>query len=606
MSYRYMGRQNYAQMKSASLLVLFVMLCLISSAQWRLASNTPLPTTSPIPHIIRTGKVIVGRVTIPTTLNNLTEARIEAFNGALAQVQAGSFGNYLTGNTWGGLGQAGTISSPITKAYGIAMIKNDRLGFYNLVDFTRNATATRDMVAGFGTNDPVPDQNQRFLIRYFTGVNIGGNIAPIEGNAIFSAKPDGSVGVNTEDPISTFFVDATNAVTTSKFRSMFLLNDGSINDFTSATFSSIGQEGNSTINAPIHGLRTQVGKLVAFNAIVNATNPFRQEAELTWQDLDYLGAVNDANGNQDRLTFYFRNGTNNPFDKRRAMTLLANSTTGIDVENPTQVGVNNASILFFEQKRNMRFDVPTAPMRSQSYYRLETERRKADVQDIPDALKRVLQLQGRTYLWLGYNNDQKTPTYGFNEETVLKQLPDAHIKHDDEEVSIDYDAILAAVVEAIKEMNGDPFGNLTEGGSETTATTLRDMFVQSSVLIQKQQQQIDQLTKQVEMLSAKAGITASSSDAAQARGDNQVTLQQNIPNPANGSTQIAYSYSGSVQNASLIITDTQGRIIKKYDNLAAGSNMITVNTNELKNGNYFYSLIINSKVAATKQMTVGK
>ncbi len=429
-------------------------------------------------------------------------------------------------------------------------------------------------------------------------------------NLLLDANPNGSVGINTENPSSTFFVDATAAVSSSPFKSMFILNDGSISNFTNSTFSALGQEGNSTINLPIHGLRTQVGPKIALNVQVNASNAVRQEAEITWQDLDFLNPATSGNGSQDRLTFYFRNGTNNPTDRRRAMTLLANSTTGIDVENPTEIGFNNASILFTPEKRPIRFDVPTAPMRSQSYYRLESDKFKFDEQDIPDALKRILNLEGRTYRWLGYNGDQKTPTYGFTQSSVLQNLPDAHIEHDDGLISIDYDAILAAVVEAIKEMNG--IFSFTTSNTNTNAEFLKTQSATISKqekVIANQQEQIDALIKRVNILSQTAGLSPvntnanaiSSSEVSQSKAV-QLT---NRPNPSNGNTQIIYDLN-TAEPASLIIVDQAGRVVKSYNNIAKGKNTINLFGNELSGGVYYYSIMVNGNAIATEKMLIAK
>jgi uncharacterized coiled-coil protein SlyX len=594
--------------KNLFLIVPSLFVCGSLHAQWRQAANTALASgASPTIDIVRTGKVLIGRAVTPAT-SYFTEARLEAFNGAIAQVQAGNFGSYLTGNTWGGLGQAGTIGLPIPSAYGLAMIKQDRLGFYNLVDAARNSfvTNTKDMVAGFGTNNATPDLNQRFLIRYFTGVNTGSNIAPVAANVLLAANPNGSVGINTENPSSTFFVDATAAASSSLFKSMFILNDGSISNFTNATFSALGQEGNSTINLPIHGLRTQVGPKVALNVQVNATNTTRQEAEITWQDLDFLSPATSGNGTQDRLSFYFRNGTNNPTDRKRAMTLLANATTGIDVENPTEVGVNTGSILFTQEKRPIRFDVPTAPMRSQSYYRLESDKFKADEQDIPDALGRILRLEGRTYRWVGYNGDQNTPTYGFNQHSVATYLPDAHIEHDDGFISIDYDAILAAVVEAIKEMNG--IFTFTTNNTNSQNELLKQQsttIANQEKVIAKQQDQINDLIQRVNTLSQVAGLSPISSiggDVSASAVKNSIELS-NRPNPSNGYTQINYNLN-TTEAASLVITDQSGRVIKSYNNIAKGRNSIDVYKGELSAGIYIYSIYINGKVAASEKMII--
>mgnify|MGYP000473975732 CR=1 FL=1 len=610
MNLKYIRHFNVSTWSIPVLSIVILFISSFASAQWRQAASPNLASgTSATIDIVRTGKVLVGRTPLVAGSPFTTEARIEAFNGSLAQVQVGSFGNFAPGNTWGAIGQAGTINFPINAAYGLAMVKNDRLGFYNLVDGARsNGISTKDMVAGFGTSAASIDFNQRFSIRYFVGLPSPGGVAPTVTNTIFSANPNGSVGINTEEPASTLFVDATAAVSSSPFKSMFILNNGSLSSFTNSTFSALGQEGNSTINAPIHGMRTQVGPKIALNVSVNATDTVRQEAEITWQDLDFLSPATNASTNQDRLSFYFRSGTNNPLDRKQAMTILPLPVVGIDVKNPTVVAVNNSSILFFGNKKRMRFDVPTGPMRSQGFYRLETDNLKSQVQDIPSALPRILGLLGRTYLWAGYNNDQKSPTYGLDEQSVFTELPDAHFQHEDGQVSIDYDAVLAAVVEAIKEMNG-VFTRQAEIANE--AITEQSVVIKTQKeLIQSQQDAIEILVEKVNSMAVIMGenqisLNSTSKGVLDLPIKNSVLSLSNDPNPSNGNTAINYDLNTN-EPANLIITDQKGKLVKSFTNIANGKNSIVLNQVELNAGIYNYSIVVNGRVEGSKKMVIIK
>ena len=81
-------------------------------------------------------------------------------------------------------------------------------------------------------------------------------------------------------------------------------------------------------------------------------------------------------------------------------------------------------------------------------------------------------------------------------------------------------------------------------------------------------------------------------------------LGQNYPNPFNGHTTIEYQLpvSGQVQ---LIFSDAVGRMIRTYHNSEANQGTYTVefNSQELKPGIYFYTLIFNGE-RITKRMVV--
>ncbi len=77
------------------------------------------------------------------------------------------------------------------------------------------------------------------------------------------------------------------------------------------------------------------------------------------------------------------------------------------------------------------------------------------------------------------------------------------------------------------------------------------------------------------------------------------------PNPNNGSTQIPYYLPDGTSNAKIIFTDMLGKIMKE-EALKSGYGIINVNTQELPNGVYNYSLIIDGKVIDNKKMICNK
>ena len=76
---------------------------------------------------------------------------------------------------------------------------------------------------------------------------------------------------------------------------------------------------------------------------------------------------------------------------------------------------------------------------------------------------------------------------------------------------------------------------------------------------------------------------------------NTVKLSQNIPNPADNTTLINYELKGE-NNITLEVTDIMGRVVMNINQgtQESGAHSITLNTNSLSGGMYFYTLISNN------------
>ena len=84
-------------------------------------------------------------------------------------------------------------------------------------------------------------------------------------------------------------------------------------------------------------------------------------------------------------------------------------------------------------------------------------------------------------------------------------------------------------------------------------------------------------------------------------------LQQNTPNPFNGTTTINYYLPGNSSNAQLIITDAQGHVLKDVVlGNSKGMGQAIVGAGDLASGIYFYSLVVNGKSVDTKKMVLAK
>lgn len=81
-------------------------------------------------------------------------------------------------------------------------------------------------------------------------------------------------------------------------------------------------------------------------------------------------------------------------------------------------------------------------------------------------------------------------------------------------------------------------------------------------------------------------------------------LQQNTPNPYNGSTVIGYHLPQSTTNAEIIVTDLTGNVIRSISLNGTGNGQITFSSGSLESGTYFYTLLVNGQKIDTKEMII--
>jgi hypothetical protein len=81
------------------------------------------------------------------------------------------------------------------------------------------------------------------------------------------------------------------------------------------------------------------------------------------------------------------------------------------------------------------------------------------------------------------------------------------------------------------------------------------------------------------------------------------TLSDPQPNPARGHTWINYSLPAGSSNAQIVVRNLLGKSVHT-ENISFGSNRVRINTQNLNNGIYIYSLIIDNQVVESKRLVV--
>jgi hypothetical protein len=204
------------------------------------------------------------------------------------------------------------------------------------------------------------------------------------------------------------------------------------------------------------------------------------------------------------------------------------------------------------------------------------------------------------------DRSRTVPQFGFIAQEVARtDMGRASAKLDNGAFAVEYNQFIPVLVEAVKQQQA------TIGGLKTTidqqATQIRALN-DWAIIVSQRLGIAPPAGVAIPLTAAGAGgRSAGTVNAASEAGETAefpgTKLLQNYPNPTNGYTEIFYECNdaGSV---AISVTDLQGRVRKTFSNLPKGMNKVVINRGDLEAGSYIYSIVVNGKVAASKQLVI--
>jgi hypothetical protein len=232
------------------------------------------------------------------------------------------------------------------------------------------------------------------------------------------------------------------------------------------------------------------------------------------------------------------------------------------------------------------------------------KRIKKNIRENVPGLAFINQLKPVTYQLnaKAYNDLIPSPQLKDRNGTVIP-IPESLLEPGKAKEQIVYTGFIAQDVELAAQKIGYDFSGVEKPRNEKDIYGLR--YAEFTAPLVKAVQELhtkqEEMDKDLRILDAKIKSALRELDAA-----DLPRLEQNIPNPASGTTVIRYHVPATAKSAQLILTTQKGQRLKAYTIPGPGDGQITVQTSLFASGTYLYSLVVGGKNVGTKQMIVVK
>ena len=133
-----------------------------------------------------------------------------------------------------------------------------------------------------------------------------------------------------------------------------------------------------------------------------------------------------------------------------------------------------------------------------------------------------------------------------------------------------------------------------------------DFVVPLVKAVQELSSQNEALQERVSKLEAMINGRLSTVNSQRSTVISAASLLQNVPNPFSQTTRINYTLPPKHLSAKIIITDKSGKVLKQVNLSGNGKGGLNLDASMLSSGAYQYSLFVDGKLIASKQMILTK
>lgn len=231
-----------------------------------------------------------------------------------------------------------------------------------------------------------------------------------------------------------------------------------------------------------------------------------------------------------------------------------------------------------------------------------SKRYKTDIVDIQVNTSKIYDLRAVSYTST-WTADKGRRQFGLIAEEVAAIIPElaCYVKEKDvipgstsEKIipdAVQYSLLAVLLLEEMKK-------------HETKINEQQKQLVQQSEKIEKQQKEIATLANAKNGNSNSTSTLASSPSSIDLnlKDGQSVVLDQNVPNPFAEQTVINYFLPDNTGRAQMLFYNSEGKLIQSVDLKDKGKGNVNVFANDLSNGVYTYTLLVDGKIIETRKM----
>ena len=231
------------------------------------------------------------------------------------------------------------------------------------------------------------------------------------------------------------------------------------------------------------------------------------------------------------------------------------------------------------------------------------ERLKTNVNDFTDGLEQVLQIRPVTFEYNGKGGTTKgEQSVGILAQEIQQIAPNmvsnySYVKSASSGIGFEDDNSRAEKEDFLK-YNGNALQYMLVNAIKQQQEIIEEKDAQIEDL-ENRFLELEKAITELKIGNASGTINKSSVDL---RGYDLAELNQNVPNPFNGTTRIDYIIPVDASSAQIDIYSLKGRLLKTVQIDHTGEGQLSVNVHELPSGTYTYQLVVDGNNVESKKM----
>ncbi len=232
--------------------------------------------------------------------------------------------------------------------------------------------------------------------------------------------------------------------------------------------------------------------------------------------------------------------------------------------------------------------------KAQSISKLSDANLKTNVNDIDDALTKIMQLNGISFEWDTEQNPDRNLSDGTHLGLIAQEVqpifPEVVSTDINGYLYIDYSSLVAVLIESVKDLKYI---------NDSLAQRLNDVEIRIDNIEQLVYEDLgDAQMKNTNEPSFQQEVTLENTKA--------IVLNQNVPNPFKEQTTISFQIPDNIVSAKIIFIDNLGNILKQVEITDRGYGELIVYAHDLSAGHYTYYLIADGNTIESKKMVLTK